>query len=224
VLAYPQAAHRSARGRRTRDPATRALLVAGVVLGGALAAQVLAAAPASAHDELLRTDPAAGSTVATVPSVVVLTFAEPPLALGLGVDVEGPAGSASAGAPALDGSNVRQQVTPGAPAGAYTVRWRVTADDGHPVTGSFTFVATAALADTSGSAATVAGATAAATAGAKGDDMPPPLLWWGIVGAATVLVVGAATLAVSRHRSAPADEPEDQPERQPADDHAEEPG
>jgi methionine-rich copper-binding protein CopC len=196
-----------------RSPATRALLVAGVVLGGAVAAQVLVAAPASAHDELLRTDPAAGSTVATVPSVVVLTFTEPPLTLGLGVDVEGPAGGVSTGAPTVDDSTVRQQLTPDAPAGTYTVRWRVTADDGHPVTGAFTFVAAAALADPTGSPATVA--TAPSTAGTKGDDMPP-LLWWAIIGAGLVLVAGAATLALTRRRSAPADET--------ALDHAEESG
>ena len=126
-------------------PKTRAATALGAVtaVAGALVVQVLLATPASAHDELLSTDPAAGSTVATVPETVVLTFAEPPLSLGMGVDVSGPSGSVSLGAPMVDGSTVRQMLQAGAPAGTYTVRWRVTADDGHPVTGSFTFVASA---------------------------------------------------------------------------------
>jgi hypothetical protein len=33
-------------------------------------------------------------------------------------------------------------VQPGAPAGTYTVAWRVTSADGHPISGSFTFIAT----------------------------------------------------------------------------------
>jgi methionine-rich copper-binding protein CopC len=170
-----------------------------VLLGGAIAAQVLAAVPASAHDELVSTDPAPGSTVATVPSVVVLTFAEPPLTLGLGVDVTGPGGTVSAGAPTLSGSVIRQSIRSGAPAGTYTVRWRVTADDGHPVSGSFTFTASAAGAGAATSGSAVAAAAGNATSAA--DDHAMPMTWWGIVGAAVVLVIAAATLAVTRRRS-----------------------
>ena len=175
-----------------------------LVLGGVVVAQVLAAGPASAHDELISTDPAPSSTVATVPSAVTLTFAEPPLTLGMGVDVTGPAGSVSTGAPTLSGKVVRQAVQPGAQAGSYTVRWRVTADDGHPVSGSFTFVASAPSAGGQSPApvSTIATtATAVAAGGADERDMPSPLLWWGIVGAAVVLVIAAGTLAVTRTRS-----------------------
>jgi copper resistance protein C len=195
---------------------SRTALAGAVLLGGAIVLQALAAAPASAHDELISTDPAAGSTVATVPSVVVLTFAEPPLTLGLGVDVTGPGGTVSSGAPTLSGSVIRQAIRPGGPAGFYTVRWRVTADDGHPVSGSFTFAASApGAAAPSGSPVAATTATAVANpASSNADDrnMPSPLLWWGIVGAAVVLVVAAATVAVTRRRrGAGADEP-DRPE------------
>lgn len=181
-------------------------LGAATAVAGALVVQVLLASPASAHDELLSTDPAAGSTVATAPETVVLTFAEPPLSLGMGVDVSGPSGSVSLGAPMLAGSTVRQMLQAGAPAGTYTVRWRVTADDGHPVTGSFTFVASAPGAVASPvvvSASPDATPAANSTKSTGNDhDMLSPLLWWGIVGAAVVLVVAAATLAVSRRRGA----------------------
>ena len=179
-----------------RNP--RIAVAAAMLLGGVIAAQVLAAGPASAHDELLSTDPAPDSTVAAVPSVVVLHFAEPPLTLGLGVDVTGPGGTVSAGAPTLSGNDVRQSIQPGAPAGSYTVRWRVTADDGHPVSGSFTFVASAA-----GAGAASSGSSVPTTAASATSDHARPLIWWGIVGAALVLVIAAVTLAVTRRRSPP---------------------
>lgn len=196
---------------------SRTALAGAVLLGGAIAVQALVAAPASAHDELISTDPAAGSTVATVPSVVVLTFAEPPLTLGMGVDVTGPGGTVSSGAPTLSGSVIRQAVQPGAAAGSYTVRWRVTADDGHPVSGSFTFVASgpgAAAASGSPVAGAVATALAspAASGGADDRDMPSPLLWWGIVGAGVVLVIAAATVAVTRRRGTRGVDEPDQPD------------
>ena len=188
---------------------SRTALAGAVLLGGVIAAQALVAAPASAHDELVSTDPAAGSTVATVPSVVVLTFAEPPLTLGMGVDVTGPGGTVSSGAPTLSGSVIRQGIQPGAAAGSYTVRWRVTADDGHPVSGSFTFVASAPAAAAPSAGPVAAAANPASSGGADDRDMPSPLLWWGIVGAAVVLVIAAATLAVSRRRGQPGtDEPD----------------
>ncbi len=116
-----------------------------VVLACVVAATALAAAPAAAHDELVGTTPADGTTVATAPDQVVLTFAEPAVALGTQVVVTGPDGaSLSQGDAQLVGSTVVQALAAARPAGSYTVDWRVTSDDGHPVTGSFTFTATAA--------------------------------------------------------------------------------
>jgi copper resistance protein C len=183
---------------------SRIAVAGALLLGGVIATQVLAAGTASAHDELLSTDPAADSTVATVPSVVTLTFAEPPLTLGLGVDVTGPRGTVSAGAPTLSGSDVRQAIRPGAPPGTYTVRWRVTADDGHPVSGSFTFVASAAGAGAAPSGSPVATtATGPTTVAIAADDQARPLIWWGILGAVVVLLVAAVTLAATRRRNRP---------------------
>jgi hypothetical protein len=38
-------------------------------------------------------------------------------------------------------NTVSQDLQPGAPAGSYTVAWRVTSADGHPVSGAFSFTA-----------------------------------------------------------------------------------
>jgi copper resistance protein C len=129
----PRAVHR--RPRRGLALLATTLLSGVLVLAGASAAQ--------AHDTLVGTDPADGSTVAEVPDHVTLTFGEPAQALGTEVVVHGPNGEALSVGPAqLAGNAVTQDVAPVRPAGVYTVEWRVTSQDGHPVSGTFTFTAT----------------------------------------------------------------------------------
>jgi MYXO-CTERM domain-containing protein len=122
---------------RTTHPVTLGL--------GALVALslTLVAGPAQAHDELVSTNPADKAQVQTMPDSIVLTFEEPAEKVGSQVIVRGPNGNVARGAPVFAKSIVTQAVQPGAPAGSYTVLWRVTSDDGHPVSGSFTFTAAA---------------------------------------------------------------------------------
>lgn len=116
------------------------------VLAGAAAAVALAAGPAAAHDEIVSTSPTDAATLDVAPAQVVLTFAEPAIALGTQVLVTGPDGAVvSQGSAVLDGPTVVQQLVPSRSAGSYRVEWRVTSADGHPVTGSFTFTATSAV-------------------------------------------------------------------------------
>ena len=104
---------------------------------------VLGAGPAAAHDEIVGTAPANGATVDVAPDRVVLTFAEPAIALGTQVVVTGPDGAvASQGDVMLEGTTVAQPLVASRPAGTYHVDWRVTSADGHPVTGTFMFTAT----------------------------------------------------------------------------------
>ncbi len=121
-----------------RGGLVRALAVVGLVL----AATFGAASAASAHNILLSTSPADRSTVAVLPTRITLTFNEPALALGSVLEVVGPSGNVAQGAPTLVDREVRQAVRPGSPAGAYTVIWRVTSIDGHPISGRFAFTAT----------------------------------------------------------------------------------
>lgn len=107
-----------------------------------LAAMVLSAAPALAHNTLLGTDPADGSTVEVAPSRVTLTFDEPAQALGTEMVVLGPDGSTvSTGDAELVDATVSQALVTDLPAGMYTVQWRVTSADGHPLSGALTFTA-----------------------------------------------------------------------------------
>lgn len=95
---------------------------------------------ASAHDELVATTPAQGTTVAASPATVTLEFSRPVQPLGAQVVVTGPGGApVSQDAAELRDATVTQPVPAEAPPGAYTVSWRVTAADGHLLTGEFAF-------------------------------------------------------------------------------------
>ncbi len=125
--------------RRIRVPQ----LFGRAVLGGLLAALavLLCAGPSAAHSEVVATDPADKSQVSITPAAVSITFNESVLSVGTRVRVAGPDGNVSAGATTVTKNVVRQSLSPDAPAGHYTVQWRVTSDDGHPVSGEFTFTA-----------------------------------------------------------------------------------
>ena len=167
---------------RLRLPRALAALIASalLVLGGALAA-----APASAHDELVSTDPAAGAALAQLPEQLTLTFSGELLADegATEVRVTDAAGTLLAsGAPAVAGTVVTLPLDPAAAAGgAVTVLWRVVSSDGHPISGQLDFTVAAAAApspvQTPAPAATPTPPAAAetplpsASADAAGDDM-----------------------------------------------------
>ncbi|WP_081235111.1 copper resistance CopC family protein [Clavibacter tessellarius] len=195
--------HRIRRGPRPAGapaaPRRRLVRVAAALSGAALATAALAlvgigqgsgpdaALPASAHDYLVSSSPAAGSTIDAPPSEVSLTFND--VILDLGASGGGDAGGASAGA---GGSSIVQVTGPDGQgthfetgcavnagrtvsvpvalggSGQYTVTWRVVSADGHPVSDSitFTYQAPAGAATAAGSAS--GPACAAAQEGAAG--------------------------------------------------------
>jgi copper transport protein len=121
--------------RLRRGLAPRALLV--VFLAAGVVA--LVAAPASAHAELIQSDPAPGAVLNRAPSSITLSFNE---------DVEVESGAVrlfDSDGQRVDNGGVDvsgQSVTLPAPDlgnGAYVVTWRVTSADSHPVRGAFTF-------------------------------------------------------------------------------------
>jgi methionine-rich copper-binding protein CopC len=121
-------------------PRLTAALLAGVL---ALATAVLTAAPASAHDVITGSDPADGSTVATAPSRVSVTFDEAPQTGFSTLTVVGPDGAHhEQGATASDGTVVSVGVGPLPAAGVYQIGYRIVSDDGHPVTGAVSFTLT----------------------------------------------------------------------------------
>lgn len=125
---------------------TRQLLSA--VLGAlAVAALLLTAGPAAAHDAAESSSPADGATVATPPAKVSITFNKNPLGLGAQVKVSDSAGTDWADGKVEIVDNVASQsLREGAPAGKYTVAWRVVSSDSHPIEGTFAFTATSGAA------------------------------------------------------------------------------
>jgi methionine-rich copper-binding protein CopC len=125
--------------------AMRRLVPLLVALGLGLGLTVGVPTVALAHDVLEKTVPANGTNVAVLPDSVVLVFSEEPLEIGLQVVVTGPTGNVADGIAAINGREVRQRIAATAPAGTYTVAYRVTSADGHPITGSFGFHARTGL-------------------------------------------------------------------------------
>ena len=111
------------------------------VLLAALAIVLGSSVPASAHAELVDTDPDEGAVVETAPDTVTLTFNEPVRLTSQEIavfDAQGAPVPSSAGA---KGKEVRVDLSTAAelPDGTYVVSWNVLSDDGHPIAGALTF-------------------------------------------------------------------------------------
>ena len=130
--------------------AVRTMMVFGaavLVAGAAVAARpaVMRAEPAAAmHLHLLRSAPAADSTVAS-PATVQLWFSETPQVAVTTVRMTGPNGRAvrlgrvRAGAEHSVTANVQGRLTPG----RYTIAWRTMSRDGHAMRGTIPFTVAA---------------------------------------------------------------------------------
>jgi methionine-rich copper-binding protein CopC len=119
---------------------------ASALLGVLLAVIALTAAPtASAHAVRLATDPPVDAVLSTGPPQVSATFNEHLQTVFAAMTVVGPDGNLwSTGQPQVQGAVISVAVLPLGPAGTYTVNYRVTSADGHPVSGSWPFHLTTA--------------------------------------------------------------------------------
>lgn len=159
-----------AAGRRV--PGLRRALAVPVVLAAlaALALAVLVLAPqAAAHTELVETSPQTGRTLSDAPGTVSLTFSGRVLTAGAVIRVTGPGdrGGVTAGPTTVRGTRVSRPLEAGLPGGRYEVTWRVSAADGHPISGSFGFrlAVPASAATTPGAATPGAAAPGSASPG-----------------------------------------------------------
>lgn len=118
-------------------PRTRPL-VAGTAV--AVVALLATAAPASAHDKLVSSDPASDQTLQEAPVTVSLTYSADVLDMGAAVVVtDGDGTDWVSDAPAIDGATVTAALDADMPDGGYEIRWRVVSSDGHPITGIVPF-------------------------------------------------------------------------------------
>lgn len=140
-------AHASLPARRSPRQTLAAAWLAFAVL---LAAVLLPASPAAAHDELVGSDPAAGSAVEALPAALTLTFSADiaPDEGASEIQVTDAAGTAlNDGAPVVEGTTLSQALA-GTASGEVTVLWKVVSSDGHPISGEFSFTVSAPPAPT----------------------------------------------------------------------------
>ncbi|AUM19360.1 copper resistance protein CopC [Rhodococcus ruber Chol-4] len=170
--------------RRRQTPLVLAQLAG--LLGAVAAALLFAAGPAAAHSVVIASTPAPGEQIAQGPERVSLTFNEALQESFAALTVVGPDGNLwSKGDPLVEDATVSVAVGDLGPAGEYTIAYRVTSADGHPVTGTQVFTLTQDGPGAPGAAAAAAGAAAPAS---DSDEDSGPAVW-------IFVVVGVVVLA-----------------------------
>lgn len=190
--------------RTRRSPNSRRPMLLAVLIAAAIALLGPAGA-ASAHTIVTGTSPKDGATVATVPQKVTLSFADTPIELGSEIHVEDQDGKNWADGPVqIVDTTVTQPIKAGAPAGKYTVTWRVVSPDSHPIEGTFTFTAKGpeAAGATEGAELGQAEPLQTPSSAASDETEVPnqPAVPWGMVGMIAVLVALVIIIAVVTRR------------------------
>lgn len=203
---------------------TRTLSRIGVAAAAVLAA-VSWAVPAHAHADEVSTSPEAGSSLATSPAEVSVTFDSGLLDAGAALVVTGPDGSVvSVDPPEVSQRTISVALPPDLAAGDYRAAFRVVSEDGHTVTDDFSFTvlpgasdaasdvasdvasdpASAPAATPAASAASAPTPTASAPAASTPAEQAPsqdgPPIGLIVAAAVLVLVALAAVLLVARRR------------------------
>ncbi len=176
-----------------------AAIVAGLLLFGSTTG-------ALAHDVVTGTSPADGATTPNAPEEIQITMSNTPAVIGSEVQVLDAAGTnwADGAVDVLD-TVATQRVRAGAPAGNYTVKWRLVSSDSHPIEGEFGFTATAAATAATGQAV---GAGPVTSVMPEPESVQKPVedesaVPWSIFGLVAVLLgVVVAMVVVSRRRLA----------------------
>lgn len=155
------------------------------------------APPAAAHIELDRTEPAAGATLDAAPPEVFLRFTDAVEEGSFAIRVVGPDGNpVTVGETQSGGRAAAVGLARLTDEGAYRVRYRGVAADGHPVEGRFRFRLRAAVIDpATASPKSTAQPTAPATPPTAAPTAPAPVPerravpWWPFA-----LLLGVAAL------------------------------
>ena len=178
-----------------------------LIVPAVLALVVLHAPLARAHSELVSSDPADGASLDRPPTTVSLTFNEalmPDFVRLIGTDPAGRTGDLPVSS--VEGPTTTITWPASAPAGTWTVGYRVVSQDGHPIEGAITFTYAAGSPGTSAPPSSPSPATPSppatsspAASPASAEDSGP----WLIAGIAVAIIVlaGIALALVARRRT-----------------------
>ncbi|KHJ74507.1 copper resistance protein CopC [Rhodococcus sp. Chr-9] len=164
-----------------------------VLLTALIAALTLSVGSAAAHSVVLSSSPEDGEQIAEAPDRVTVTFNENLQEQFAALTVVGPDGNLwSKSDPIIEGANASVELDGLGPVGEYTIAYRVTSADGHPVSGTRTFTLTQEGTGTPGEAAS--GDTATGETGAESgeSDSSGPAMWWFVVAGVVVVAAGLA--------------------------------
>lgn len=162
------------------------------------------AAPASAHNTLVNSDPAGGASLPRAPEQVSLTFDQTVQAGEVNqIAVTGPQGKQWAEGPVEVHSNViTAKLRPLGPAGEYTLGYRILSADGHAVPGEVRFTLTQPGTGTPASGQGAHDASAPASTGSETGTASGGVPIWVWVGGAVVLLAVGLTIALRMGRDA----------------------
>ncbi|MDN6666052.1 MAG: copper resistance protein CopC [Brevibacterium sp.] len=130
------------------------------------ALSVFAFAPASAHDQLISSNPEDGSTVDQQPEWIEMTFSGDIQEVGSEVKIVIDGENVSAGELTVDGKKLSVALPDNLKPGDYKVTWRVVSQDGHPISGDFDFT----IADADGAGGAVEESSEAGLGGGVVDE------------------------------------------------------
>lgn len=165
---------------------TRLVGVVAVALWLAAAMLFGSAGTAGAHASLVSADPGKDAELAIGPDRVSATFNEQLQPTFVAMTVVGPDRHLwQDGQPKVQGAVASVAVRPLGPTGTYTVFYRVTSADGHPVQGSWTFRLT--VPGTGEPGPVVADPLPAPSAGSPVGELP---IWPFVVGAGVIVAAG----------------------------------
>ena len=159
-----------------------------VLLAALTAALSLSIGSAAAHSVVLSSSPEDGAQIAEAPERVTVTFNETLQEQFAALTVVGPDGNLwSKGDPIIEGATAAVELDGLGPVGEYTIAYRVTSADGHPVSGTRTFTLTQEGTGTPGEAASGDAASESGEGGSNG-----PAVWWFVVAGVVVVAAGLA--------------------------------
>lgn len=155
-------------------------------------ALLLGMGSARAHSELISSSPAAESDLDLVPASIELVFNQKIQNKFAYATVTGPDGTQiGRGEPSVQGERVLLPVQAGGGSGQYTVAYRVISEDGHPISGTYSFTvalpASPVAQKGTASAATATAAAADTEESGSGSSLMLPILGGGV---ALLFVVG----------------------------------